>query len=149
MFWGFYTPYQYQYGHLVNIQLTVSKGHFFNLDPGSGHAFFYFCFGLTTLCVFCWEEAQFSLILDRHLEGLLSISQILEEAPGPQLSSPSWYSEYEYPETFDQIPRIWTFSCSYLNAWLPREADTTQWLQIGRLLAILQNISCCYSNSGT
>ena len=36
MFWGFYTPYQYQYGHWVNIQLAISKGHFLNLDPGSG-----------------------------------------------------------------------------------------------------------------
>ena len=36
MFGGFYTPSQYQYDNWVNIQLTVSKGHFLNLDPGSG-----------------------------------------------------------------------------------------------------------------
>ena len=27
---------QYQYGHWVNIQLTVPNGHFWNLDPSSG-----------------------------------------------------------------------------------------------------------------
>ena len=36
MFKGFYTRSQYQYGNWVKIQLTVSKGHFLNLDPGSG-----------------------------------------------------------------------------------------------------------------
>ena len=36
MFGGFYTPSQYQYGIWVKIQLTLSKGHFLNLDLGSG-----------------------------------------------------------------------------------------------------------------
>ena len=68
MFGGFYTPSQYQYDNWVNIQLTVSKGHFLNLDPGSGQVCLCNTFGQISVvtgaaAAHCWHTVHGPLAL--------------------------------------------------------------------------------------